>query len=196
LWGTTGTVNGRTLNWGMPVKDVDSLGFPVVQKIGNSLPKFGMGWLNNINYRGLALHTHLHAQFGGEVYNGTRQRLYQHERSADLDQSDKAVEQKKTIAYYQHLYNANVNTNHFVEEGTFLKLRALSLQYRITPQQLQRIGLRNLSNGLSFGLIGRNLFTITDYKGFDPEVGTVLERYDSFDYPNSRTLTATVEITF
>jgi TonB-linked SusC/RagA family outer membrane protein len=196
LWGTTGTVNGRTLNWGMPVKDVDSLGFPVVQKIGNSLPKFGLGWLNNLNFRGLAVHTHFHAQIGGEVYNGTRQRLYQHERSADLDQADKPVEQKKTIAYYQHIYNANVNTNHFVEDGTFLKLRAISLQYRISPQQLQSIGLRNLSNGISLGVIGRNLFTITNYKGFDPEVGTALERLDSFDYPNSRTVTATVEITF
>jgi hypothetical protein len=155
-----------------------------------------MGWLNNVNFRGLALHTHFHAQFGGEVYNGTRQRLYQHERHADLDQAGRPDELKKTIAYYQALYNQNENTSHFVEDGSFLKLRAVSLQYRISRQTMERIGLRNFTNGIALGLIGRNLFTISNYKGFDPEVGTVLERYDSFDYPNTRTITATLEITF
>jgi hypothetical protein len=47
-----------------------------------------------------------------------------------------------------------------------------------------------------FGLIGRNLYTWTDYKGFDPEIGGILDREDSFDYPAYRTLTASFEIVF
>jgi TonB-linked SusC/RagA family outer membrane protein len=195
LWGTTGTVDGTTYSWGMPIVDRDSLGFPVINKIGESAPSVALGWSNNINWRGFALHTQLHTQIGGHTYNATKQRLYQHQRSGDLDQSGKAPENKKTLAYYQALYNANNNTAHFVEPGSYLKLRELSLAYRFNSAQLQRIGVRGAQN-LSLGVIARNVFTITGYTGYDPEVGTVLERRDSFAYPNTRQLTINVEITF
>jgi hypothetical protein len=45
-------------------------------------------------------------------------------------------------------------------------------------------------------LIGRNMLTFTRYKGYDPEVGSVLNRLDSFDYPRYRTITGSVEIIF
>jgi hypothetical protein len=46
-------------------------------------------------------------------------------------------------------------------------------------------------------LIGRNLYTWTSYKGYDPEVGTnALTRIDSFEYPRFRTITGSIEITF
>ena len=196
MWGTSGNVNGRAVQWGIPIIDTDSTGARIQQKVGSSAPDFSIGWLNNLTYRGFAVHTHLHAQIGGQVYNASRQRMYQHERHGDLDQAGKAQENKKPIAYYQGLYNQANITSHFVEDGAFLKLRALSVQYRLTGQQLERVGIRNMVNGLSLGVIGRNLFTLTNYSGFDPEVGSVLTRYDSFDYPNTRTLTLTAEVTF
>ena len=195
LWGTTTVINGRTYNWGEAFLERDSLGFTTNSKIGESLPTVSVGWLNNVNWRGFALHTQFHTQLGGNVYNGTRQRLYQHLRHADLDQSAKSDELKKPISYYQRLYNANVNTTHFVEDGTYLKLRAISLQYRFNQQQLQRFGLRGAQT-LAVGVIGRNIFTWTNYTGFDPEVGSVLERRDTFGYPNTRQLTLTAEVTF
>ena len=194
LWGTTTVINGREYRWGIPIADLDSAGFRVTKKIGESLPDFSLGWLNNVNWRGFALHTQFHAQVGGNTYNGTRQRLYQHLRHGDLDQSGKPDEEKKTVTYYQALYNANSNTEHFVESGSYLKLRAVSLQYRFNNEQMQRIGLG--ANSLSLGVIGRNIFTLTNYSGLDPEVGSVLERRDTFGYPNTRQLTLTAEITF
>ena len=50
--------------------------------------------------------------------------------------------------------------------------------------------------GMRVSLVGRNLLTFTDYKGYDPEVGGVITRLDSFDYPRFRTFTGSVEITF
>ena len=52
------------------------------------------------------------------------------------------------------------------------------------------------ATGASISLIGRNLMTFTDYKGYDPEVGNTLVRLDSFDYPRYRTLTASIELIF
>lgn len=196
LWGTSGEVDGVVYQWGMPVKDVDDQGFPVISQIGRSDPDFQIGWLNNLNWRGINIHTQFHAQIGGNVYNGTKQRMHQHERHGDLDQAGKADELKKTIAYYQALYNANVNTNHFVEDGSYLKLREIALQYRFNRQQLSKIGLGRVAENLVVGVIGRNLWTLTGYSGFDPEVGSVLERRDTFAFPNPRTLTLNFEVVF
>ena len=49
---------------------------------------------------------------------------------------------------------------------------------------------------MRLSLIGRNLLTFTDYKGYDPEVGNSIVRLDAFDYPRYRTFTGSVEITF
>jgi TonB-linked SusC/RagA family outer membrane protein len=196
LWGTSGMVDGENYQWGIPVQDRDEQGFAVLQQIGSSAPDFSVGWLNNIYWRGFMLHTHLHAQIGGNVYNATKQRLYQHQRSGDLDQSNKPEDLRKTIEYYQGVYNAMNYNSHFVEDGSFLKLRSLSLQYRLNQDQLNRLRLGQMARGMNLGLNARNILTLTKYTGFDPEVGSVTSRLDSFGYPNTRQLTLTAEIIF
>ena len=198
LWGTSTTIDGRNFAWGMPVKMVDEDGNPIFTQIGSSAPDAQLGWLNNVQWRGFTFHTHVHAQIGGQVYNGTRQRLYQHSRHGDVDQAGKPGYAKKPVAYYLAVYNTNENTNVFVEDGQFLKLREVSIQYRLTNAQLSRFGVlgRIAPEGITLGLNGRNLFTVTPYSGFDPEVGSVLQRRDTFAYPNTRNFTGSIEITF
>jgi hypothetical protein len=50
--------------------------------------------------------------------------------------------------------------------------------------------------GLSVSLIGRNLWTSTDYSGYDPEVGSATLRLDDFIYPRFRTVTGSVTIEY
>ena len=52
------------------------------------------------------------------------------------------------------------------------------------------------ASNASIAVIGRNLLTFTDYKGYDPDVGGTIVRQDSFDYPRYRTITGSFEITF
>jgi hypothetical protein len=89
-----------------------------------------------------------------------------------------------------------------VEDGTYLKLREMSLSYRFNQEQLQRVlGGFGMSN-LSLELIGRNLLTFTDYSGDDPEVGSggaggaTENPFDDFGYPNFRTFTFGVSLEF
>jgi len=134
-------------------------------------------------------------QVGGDVYNFTQQRMFQNQRSARQDQSGKADGLKKTIEYYAALYNTNTVNNFFVEDGTHAKLRELSVQYRLMANRtpvLSRLGLQ----GVTVGLVGRNLWTISNYTGYDPEVGSVLNRLDDFVYPQYRTITGRIEIEF
>lgn len=196
LWGTNVTVDGENYSWGTPIIATDEEGLPELVKVGSSLPDLNLGFLNNFFYKGFTVHTHLHAQIGGNVYNQTRQRLYQHSRHGDMDQSGKSDAAKKPFDYYYALYNFNNITQEFAEDGSFVKLREVALKYTLGKDKLSNLGLGNGVESISFGMIGRNLFTISNYSGFDPEVGSVLSRYDSFGYPVTRSFTGSIEIAF
>jgi hypothetical protein len=122
--------------------------------------------------------------------------MYQWAKSRDVDQTGKPQELKKPVEYYVNLYAANNPTDYFVEDAGYVKLREVSVKYRFGQRAvnlLKSVGAR----GAAVSLIGRNLFTSTKYKGYDPEVGSnTLTRLDSFDYPRYRTLTGSFEITF
>jgi len=197
LWGTSVEVDGRSYEWGFPIVDRDEEGNVILQRIGEFFPDAAVGLINQFRFHGFHIHTHLHAHIGGQVYNRTKQRLYQHFRHGDLDQSGKPEERRKTLDYYQALYNTNNSTSHFVEDAGFVKLRELAVRYTVPDGGLTRLGLSRLGmDRMTLGLIGRNLFTITPYDGFDPEVGSVAVRHDNFSWPNTRTITGSVEITF
>jgi hypothetical protein len=157
-----------------------------------------LGWLNNISYRGLSLHTHFHAQIGGETYNNTRRAMYTIYRHADQDQTGKPLNEAKPVDYYATgLASGNWFVNsEFVEDATYLKLRAAQVSYRLNRQHLSKVGLGSIASNIMLGVNARNIFTITPYTGMDPEVGGVFFRVDQWYYPPPRTLTALVEVTF
>ncbi len=195
LWGTSSTIGTTTYGWGLPITSVDSVGNTAVTKIGDGTPKFRFGVTNTIGWGGMQLFMLWDTQVGGNVYNRTNQRMYQFGRSSDVDQGGKLQEYKKPVDYYVSLYAANSPADFFVEDASFVKLRELSIKYRL-PSRFAPTLARFGAQGASFSLIGRNMLTITKYKGYDPEVGTVLNRFDSFVYPRYRTVTGSVELTF
>lgn len=198
LWGTSVTIDGITYPWGIPIRLKNAAGADSILRIGESQPDYRLGLSNIVSWKGLQLYGLLDMWVGGNVYNSLKQRLYQWYRSADEDQVGKAEESKKPVRYYDELYNGNNENDWFVEDGGFLKLRELSVKYRFGAQQLGPLG-RFGTRGISVGLIGRNLFTITDYSGYDPEIvdeDNATVRREGFVYPNFRTLTGTIEIEF
>lgn len=194
-WGSSASIGGTSYGWGLPIVVKDSTGSNAVTKIGDGNPSFRWGWSNNVTWRNFDFYGLLDVQVGGKNYNQTRQRMYQWARHGDVDQVGKAEGFKKPIEYYVALYAANDPTDYFVENAGFVKLRELSVRYRFGSRamgMLNRIGAR----GASISLVGRNLLTFSDYKGYDPEVGNTLTRLDSFDYPRFRTLTGSMTLTF
>ena len=79
----------------------------------------------------------------------------------------------------------------FVEDGSYLRLKVLQIGYRLPSQLLQKAGIK----GLRFFVQGENLFTVTNYTGYDPEVGT-RNGLDGGTYPQARTYTIGANITF
>lgn len=194
-WGTTVAIDGRNYAWGLPFTELDDTNQPVIGPIGNGNPDYNLGFNSTLQWRGLQLYGLMSIQMGGDVYNFTQQRMFQNQRSARQDQSGKPEDLKKTVEYYTRIYNTNTVNNFFVEDGTHAKLRELSIRYRLNAAAspaLARLGMK----GVTLGLVGRNLLVISNYTGYDPEVGSVTNRLDNFVYPQYRTITGSIEIEF
>jgi TonB-linked SusC/RagA family outer membrane protein len=199
LWGTSATIGSANYGWGMPIKLRDATGSEAVVKIGDGNPDFRFGVSNSFTWRDLSLFTLVDVQVGGHVYNQTNQRMYQWARSADVDQVGKPQEMKKPIEYYVALYSAADPTDYFVEDAGYVKLREVALRYRFGRRVMNALA-RFGATDAGISLIGRNLLTFTDYKGYDPEVSGAdvrnIVRLDNFVYPRYRTITGSLDITF
>jgi TonB-linked SusC/RagA family outer membrane protein len=196
LWGESTTIDGQPYNFGMPLFETDDQYNRQLVPIGDSNPDFNLGVGSNLQWKGFNFYALFDAKFGGDVYNNTRQWAYRDYNHADYDQAGKQDELRKPVTYYQALYNTNSLTSWFVEDGGYVKFRELSVQYGFNRDQLSNIFGGLGIERLAIGVIGRNLLTWSDYSGFDPEVGNIRNPYDGFDYPNFRTFTAKVDVTF
>lgn len=89
------------------------------------------------------------------------------------------------------------NSTRFVEDGSYLRLKSLTLAYNINPKKLERMKIQKLS----LYVTGQNLLTFTKYSGFDPEVNAFGRSatelgIDYGTYPQSRTITFGVNVEF
>lgn len=172
----------------------------VQHKIGDVNPDFNFGFANNIRFKGFGLYALFDGQQGGDVYNFTKQWMYQDFRHGAADQTGVPEDQKIAMTFYSAgLYNGLVASDHFVEDGSYVKLRELSVSYTLGQNMLRSVGLARIASGVKVALIGRNLYTWTNYTGFDPEVTSGSDfnfRIDGFRYPNFRTITGQIELSF
>ena len=183
------------------IRRLDADGNTWFGKIGSQNADFNLGLTSNFNYKGLNFYMLWDWKEGGDIYNRQGQWLTRDNRNAIMDQAGVAEGEKKTQDYYQSLYAANGDLEHWVEDGSFVKLREASLFYTFERDQLSGIA-NGFFNSLRLGVTGRNLLTFTDYTGWDPEV----QRYDSLTqnyyaidygvYPVSRSYNFSVQLKF
>ncbi|MBP7215037.1 MAG: hypothetical protein KBA52_05335, partial [Candidatus Kapabacteria bacterium] len=151
--------------------------------VGNPNPSFMLSWRNDITlFNDLTISFLFDGVFNFDVWNGTKGALnnfgvsgesadraelwiengHQVYSYADPDNPVPVNKQEKYWSYYNGFY---INEP-FIEDGTFIKLRELSVSYRWKGLEQWKIG------DIVLTFAARNLFTITDYTGFDPEVNT------------------------
>ena len=159
-----------------------------VTTIGNGLPDFTMSFINNFTFhKGIKLGFQLDWVKGFDIYNQTRQWTYRDNLGGDVDDPVTiAGETGAFLNYYRALYNTNQANSHFVEDGSFLRLRNLTLGVDLV-RYVEIPGIRTAN--LTFA--GFNLFTLTDYSGFDPEAASDVNDptrigLDEYAFPNSR----------
>ena len=168
--------------------------------IGDVNPKYTWGMSNNFRFHSINVYALFDGQHGGDIYNFTKQWMFQDLRHGDMDMRGKPDAEKVPFAVFtQSLYNGLVASDYFVEDGSYVKLRELSVSFNLGENLMRAAGLNRIANGVKLALIGRNLYTWTNYTGFDPDVtagGDFNFRVDGFRYPNFRTITGQVELTF
>jgi TonB-linked SusC/RagA family outer membrane protein len=191
--GTEGTLQE------LPVKMLDEEGKVAFTKIGDANPDFKLGLSNTFSYKNLTLYFLLDWKQGGDIYNKSAQWLTRDDRHVMMDQTGKAPNEKKTINYYKAFYDVNEQNDFWVEDGTYVKLREVSIGYNMPSAAMKSITGGFVKNA-RLSVMGRNLLTFTKYSGFDPEVGTSdgtqIFSYDFMGYPNFRSFSASLELNF
>ncbi|MEA3461068.1 MAG: SusC/RagA family TonB-linked outer membrane protein [Bacteroidota bacterium] len=185
----------------IPIRlDADMDGNADIVEIGDGNPDFRLSLSNTLNYKGFTLYALLSYKQGGSIYNYTHQYMFRDLRAAEIDQFGKPEAEKKTINYYSSFYNNTEINSYFIENGSFLKIKELSLYYVFNSQQLAKLFGKEYVKSIRLGVQGRNLFTFTGYSGYDPEVASGTDHsnfpFDDFGYPNFRTYSASVQFNF
>ena len=172
--------------------------------IGDPNPDFAMGITLTANYKNWSLSTFFSGEFGFDIYNGTRKQLefmtygnvYTNRGKDVLN----AWSPSNTGASIPALTTVDDNnetrmSTYFVEDGSYMKCKYVKLSYNFDKQPwMKTLGLE------AFNVYAQveNLFTITDYKGLDPEVPLSVygARIDNGPYPRARTFSAGLNLTF
>ncbi len=164
--------------------------------LGNPIPDVIYGFNASVAYKGFDLNIEFNGQSGNEVYNAKRAQrfgLYNFE-SVFLDRwtGEGTSNFEPRVTNSGHNY---IPSDRFIEDGSFLRLRNITLGYTLPGSLLQKTGLQNLR--LYIG--GTNLVTWTDYTGYTPEIGSGNPFFTGFDqgvYPIARTYTVGMNVSF
>lgn len=164
--------------------------------LGNSVPDFIYGFSTEFDYKGLTLGLDFQGQIGVDIYNGKQAIQY-----TQLNYETKFVNHwtpDNPSNEHPRASQGGVNfspSDYFIEDGSFLRLRSVSISYSIPISVLEKL---NLSNA-SVYLRGTNLFTKTDFTGYSPDLGVSSPLDGVIDrgvYPISRIITFGTNITF
>lgn len=192
--GTEGSVDEAAIKL-----DSDNDGVANKVEIGNGNPNFQMSIGNTLEAYNFTLYFLLNWKSGGDIYNYSYQYTFRDQRAIEYDQAGKPDSEKKSVFYYDNFYDGTGINSYFVEDGSYLKLREVSLYYTFDQKQLNGF-LGGLFEKIRIGFQSRNVLTFTNYRGYDPEVasGDDLTNFpfDNFGYPNYRTYTGSIQLNF
>lgn len=179
-----------------PMFLVNENGDPEITSIGDTQPDFQVGLSSDFNYKNFGIYMVWDWSQGGEVYNYTRQLLYNRYLHKDLETYTRDGLDPQYALASDGLYNGSEAISHFVEDGSYMKLREAAVSYTFDSESLGSLGEH--IRGIELSLVGRNLLTFTNYTGYDPEVALRSNasnfRLDEFAYPNFRTYSASVQV--
>lgn len=166
------------------------------QFLGSNLPKYTFGLTLNLDYKNFDLMVFTQGAAGNKIFQGLRR----------LDVGDANYQ---TIALsrwtgegtsndYPRLTNNDTNGNFgkmsdfYLEKGDYLRLKLVQLGYSLPSDVVSKIG----ASKLRMYVTAENLFTLTKYTGYDPEIGGGVFGIDKGIYPQARTFMLGVNLQF
>lgn len=195
---------------------------------GNPLPMFFGGITNTFEYKGFDLSIFFQFVYGNDIYNATRQTLDDYQVASGLSVGVNgtaeafngrfipvAVEDDEgNVIWPKNIHTRHPTTNYagnnidqreghsgWVEDGSYLRLKTLTFGYSLPQKWLSKMKISNMRIYFSTN----NLWTLTNYSGFDPEVSTITGEsiganlspgIDAGAYPQSKTFVFGLNMTF
>jgi hypothetical protein len=196
-----------------------------ITNIGNPWPKLAGGFTNTFSYKGFDLSILITGVYGNDIYNyiasessnpnninlsrNLLKTAMDYARIADDGSGNIVLANPGTkiprISNNQISSDNNYGkiTDRFVEDGSYLRLKNVSLSYNVPARY---VGYTKVIRGIKAAISAQNLFTITNYKGYDPEVGAYVGTgssggnqaigIDFGRYPLTPMYTATISVNF
>ena len=185
-----------------------------VTTIGNSMPDFIFGWNNRLTYKNFELALQIQGSKGNDLFNvsrialerpgeGTSLRLLDRWTPQNQNTEIPAIIDERTREEAQLVNRVtfpssdNNRLSRYVEDASYIRLKNITIAYNFPVTFTQRIHLKNLRIYAS----ATNLFTITDYTGYDPEVSSYTANdaqigSDFNNYPQSKIFNLGLNISF
>lgn len=166
--------------------------------IGDPNPDFTFGMTNNFYWKGISLSIFLQGSYGNDIYNASR---IETEGMYDgKNQSARVLDRWRVPGQITDVPKAGWdirNSSYFVEDGSYLRVKNISIAYDIKARFLQRAGISKLQPYFS----ASNLLTWTSYKGMDPEVNQwgnsgAVQGIDWGTYPHCRSYVFGINVEF
>ncbi|MFD1818699.1 SusC/RagA family TonB-linked outer membrane protein [Pseudarcicella hirudinis] len=184
--------------WVGDVKFTDVNGDGVINEkdrtfVGSPWPKFIFGISNNFSYKNFDLSVFMQGTYGNSIFNYTKYANSAPERSGPGRGALQAVANFAQPSSYKAEDNPvllnpgttvprvvagdpngnNRPTDQFIEDGSYLRVKNITLGYNVPKSILKKIPVRGLR--VTAGV--QNAFTITNYSGYDPEIGASSDKY-------------------
>jgi len=189
--------------------------------IGNPYPDFTFGWNNTVKYKNFDLTVFMQGTYGNDIYNYTRRNtegmtgIYSNymntvNERAVLVSDDPEADPNDITAWYVENSNTDMpraipvdpNDNRrvstrYVEDGSYLRIKNIMLGYSLPNSILGKMKIRSLRVYVNV----QNIYTLTNYSGYDPEIGSynqnpMLTGVDNGRYPLPKMFTGGLTIGF
>lgn len=159
----------------------------VVKKIGDTEPDFRMSFTNTLRFGPVSLGFLVDWQQGSDVLNLTRLIYDSNGTSPDFETAGR-----------QRIAAQESNAGVYIEDATFVKLREVTLSYQLPSEWVSRLPQVKSAR---LSISGRNLLTLTNYSGLDPEVSNfgnqaIARNIDVAPFPPSRSFWTSIDLGF
>lgn len=163
---------------------------------GNPNPKFIYGLSTNVSYKNFDLSIFVSGTYGNDVYNVSRASFENPlgQRNLLAGTVNRWTADNPSNEYASPLQGGRLPiTDRFVEDGSYLRCKNITLGYRLPA-------IKGVNNARLY-ISANNLFTVTNYTGYDPEVNTYAGSntaigIDNLVYPTSRSVLGGIQVTF
>lgn len=163
---------------------------------GSAVPKYLYNFFGNFSYKGLDFAVNFNGLGGNKIYDNTATANFYKAKIAKNSNTT-----KEAIAYPEESINnpASVSTR-YLKDGGYLRLNNMSLAYNFNTG---RLGVQKWITGLRLSVTAQNLFVITKYDGFDPEINkdrsidrAISYGIDYLNYPKARSIIFGLNLSF